>query len=382
MSRVLVSGAGIAGLTAALWLQRYGFEPIVVERASKPRGGGYLVSLSHFAYQAAEDLGVLADMKARDMGITHSSYHNMAGTSLLALDYQRLFSGVDVLQIMRDDVVDVLYQHAKPKIEIRFDEAIAEIVSPDDAPVDVTFSSGRQESFSMVVVAEGQNSSTRSLLLPEQIELDFLGLHCAAMRIPNVLELKNKFETHMDLGRYMAAFNTPGGDLGTVFVWSAKDTNVPAAADRAAALERAFRGSAKVIDQVLDSVPVNGDDASGIYMDSLKQVKAATWHRGNTVMIGDAAHCLTLFSGRGAAAAIAGATRLCGHVKESGIGQGIQQFENESRLILQPIQEQTRKSVRWYVPQTRVEQSVRDNAMRFLPNWLFEQYFKMKYSNV
>ena len=30
---VLISGAGIAGLTAAHWLRRYGFTPTVVERA-------------------------------------------------------------------------------------------------------------------------------------------------------------------------------------------------------------------------------------------------------------------------------------------------------------------------------------------------------------
>jgi heterodisulfide reductase subunit A-like polyferredoxin len=30
--RALISGAGIAGLTVAYWLRRYGFTPIIVER--------------------------------------------------------------------------------------------------------------------------------------------------------------------------------------------------------------------------------------------------------------------------------------------------------------------------------------------------------------
>jgi len=30
---VLISGAGIAGLTTAYWLRRYGFAPTIVERA-------------------------------------------------------------------------------------------------------------------------------------------------------------------------------------------------------------------------------------------------------------------------------------------------------------------------------------------------------------
>ncbi|MFN3235685.1 MAG: NAD-binding protein [Pseudomonadales bacterium] len=54
--RVLISGAGIAGLCAALWFNRFGFAVTVVERAAAPRGGGYLVSLSDYAYRAAAEL--------------------------------------------------------------------------------------------------------------------------------------------------------------------------------------------------------------------------------------------------------------------------------------------------------------------------------------
>ena len=376
MARVLISGAGIAGLTAALWFQRYGFEPVVIERAPHPRGGGYLVSLSHFAYQYADELGVLKAMQERNMGITHSSYHDMTGRELLALDYQRLFAGVDVLQIMRDDVVDVLYQQAKSDIQIRFNESIEAVTEASEA-VQVEFASGQQEHFDLLVIAEGQNSSTRNLVFPNDVSLDYLDLHCAAMRIPNTLGLSHKFETHMDQGRYMAAFNTPDGGLGCVFVWSSAERQIPAGPDKLSALEAAFRGSAKAIDTALDSA-----SAEGIYMDSLKQVNASTWHRGRTILIGDAAHCLTLFSGRGAAAAIAGATRLARQVKQSGIVEGIREFETESRKILGPIQHQTKGAVRWYVPQTRTDRWLRNNGMRFLPNRLFEQYFKMKYSNV
>jgi 2-polyprenyl-6-methoxyphenol hydroxylase-like FAD-dependent oxidoreductase len=38
--RVLVSGGGIAGLTLAYWLHRYGHDPVVVERASRGQFGG------------------------------------------------------------------------------------------------------------------------------------------------------------------------------------------------------------------------------------------------------------------------------------------------------------------------------------------------------
>ena len=37
---ILISGAGIAGLTTAHWLRRYGFTPTIVERAPSLVTGG------------------------------------------------------------------------------------------------------------------------------------------------------------------------------------------------------------------------------------------------------------------------------------------------------------------------------------------------------
>ena len=36
--KVLISGAGVAGCTAAYWLRRFGFDPVVVERSPPRRG--------------------------------------------------------------------------------------------------------------------------------------------------------------------------------------------------------------------------------------------------------------------------------------------------------------------------------------------------------
>lgn len=374
--QVLISGAGIAGLTAALWFEKLGFEVEVVERAATPRGGGYLVSLSDYAYRAADELGVLAEMQAHNMGITNSSYHNMRGDCLLALDYKKLFAGVEVLQIMRDDVVAVLFAAARDKVNVRFSETIAAVECQPDG-VEVAFASGATSNYDLLVVAEGQNSPTRQMLLGEQTDLDFLGLHCAAMKVPNVLGLTSKFETHMDLKRYMAVFNTPDGQLGSVFVWSNVAKEVPSGPEKLPVLKSAFANSSSAIAEVLASA-----DTDRIYMDSLKQVLAKSWHQGRAVCIGDAAHCLTLFSGRGAAAAISGATRLARQIDSHGLDQGIAAFTQEMQHIIHPIQKQTRKAVNWYVPQTRFEQITRDSAMRFLPNKLFQTYFQMKYSNV
>lgn len=84
--RILISGAGVAGLTAAIWLGRAGLRTTVVEQADDVRADGYIISLSHRSYRYAERLGLLPAIRARAAGVTRSSYHRAGGATLLELD--------------------------------------------------------------------------------------------------------------------------------------------------------------------------------------------------------------------------------------------------------------------------------------------------------
>ena len=44
-SRILICGAGIAGLTCAWWLHRYGYEVVIAEKARALRDGGQNVDI-------------------------------------------------------------------------------------------------------------------------------------------------------------------------------------------------------------------------------------------------------------------------------------------------------------------------------------------------
>lgn len=56
--KVLISGAGPAGLTAAYWLRRYGYSPTIVERAPSLLVGGYKIDVRGAALQVLRQMGV------------------------------------------------------------------------------------------------------------------------------------------------------------------------------------------------------------------------------------------------------------------------------------------------------------------------------------
>ncbi|CAM5411472.1 hypothetical protein STENM327S_01586 [Streptomyces tendae] len=63
--RVLISGASIAGPALAHWLDRYGFEVTVVEKAAAVRGGGYAIDVRGTAREAVDRMGLLPALTKR-----------------------------------------------------------------------------------------------------------------------------------------------------------------------------------------------------------------------------------------------------------------------------------------------------------------------------
>lgn len=374
--RILISGAGVAGLTAAIWLGRAGLRTTVVERAADVRADGYIISLSHRSYHYAERLGLLPEIRARAAGVTASSYHRAGGPTLLELDYTRLFDGVDVVQIMRDDLQDILYGHACGVAEFRFGASIATLAHTG-AAAQVGFADGSSAEYDVVIGADGLHSGVRQLAFPvATVDQRHLGLCCAAYRLPNVAGLAHKFETHMERSRYMVIFSTPQGGLAAVFVWASTLSAAPPPVLRAALLRDAYAGTAPLTHAVLEHCPADGQ----FYMDPLIQVRLSRWQEGPCVLVGDAAHCLTLISGQGATMAFTGACTLAEHLVQLPRAAAFAAYERDLAVLVREVQDRTAAISRWYVPRSWLRQSVRDLAMGLLPARCFERHFQTKYS--
>lgn len=340
------------------------------------RADGYIISLSHRSYRYAEMLGLLPEIRARGAGVTASSYQRAGGRPLLELDYSRLFADVDVVQIMRDDLQQILYSHAEQLAEFRFGTSIARIERAGEA-AEVEFCDGSSGMFDVVIGADGAHSRVRDLSFTQgEVELRHLGLCSAAYRLPNIAGLEHKFETHMERNRYMVIFTTPQGGLAAVFVWATDLPVSPPPPARRATLHAAFAGATGLPHEVLGHCPTSG----AIYMDPLVQVRMPTWHRGPSVLVGDAAHCLTLISGQGATAAFTGACVLAEQLVAQQPSAAFAAYEADLFATVRDVQDRTIGASRWYVPRSIWRQTIRDTAMAILPSHFFERYFQTKYS--
>jgi 2-polyprenyl-6-methoxyphenol hydroxylase-like FAD-dependent oxidoreductase len=167
---ILISGAGVAGPALAHWSSANGYRVVVVEVAPAIRPGGQTVDLRGAGRGVVERMGLLDQMADRSMRQRGIAWVRSDGSRRAEMPVEA-FDGngvVSKLEILRGDLVDVLYQHTKDRVEYRFDTRIAALEQTDDA-VGVTLTDGTTLLADLVVGADGPHSAVRRMVFgPEE----------------------------------------------------------------------------------------------------------------------------------------------------------------------------------------------------------------------
>ncbi|MHC3469998.1 FAD-dependent monooxygenase [Streptomyces sp. 7R007] len=115
-------------------------------------------------------------------------------------------------------------------------------------------------------------------------------------------------------------------------------------ADGLALLEKLFA-------HVLDGHPLIGrcDERTGAQWLTFRTVTNRTWHRGNLVLVGDAAHTTHYSIGAGTTLALEDAIALAGALREhADLPRALARYEHARRAALLPAQSAARYSAQWY----------------------------------
>jgi 2-polyprenyl-6-methoxyphenol hydroxylase-like FAD-dependent oxidoreductase len=78
-------------------------------------------------------------------------------------------------------------------------------------------------------------------------------------------------------------------------------------------LVAALRGRGAIADRLIEAL----DTVQDFYFGPMSQVQASTWSSGRLVLLGDAAHCPTPFTGKGTALSLVGAYVLAGELRKA-----------------------------------------------------------------
>ena len=318
--RALICGASIAGPTVAYWLDRYGFQVTVIERAGSIRPGGYPVDLRAGAMEVVERMGLLPDLLAEHVHSRRATFVDGEGCKVAMVDPEWIHGGVrgrDV-ELPRGVLARLLSDLTAKRVAYRFNTSIAAL--EDDATgVQVTFNDGSCEHFDIVIGADGLHSTTRALAFGDETRFAHpLGFCFAGFSMPNRFALDREAIISNVPGR-MAAIYAAGYQPDTVFVLLAfAHTYRPAREKSEVAFQQHL--TAKVFADTNWQLPVLLEEmrqAKDFYFDSVEQMRMPTWSSGRVVLVGDAAYAPSFLTGQGSSLALTGgyvlASELANH---------------------------------------------------------------------
>lgn len=240
-------------------------------------------------------------------------------------------SGSGFVSLPRSELAATLYRAIEGSVEILFGDAVSSIVEHPHA-VEVTFERGEPRVFDLVIGADGLHSRTRALAFGAENHFErYLGLKVAAFAVDGYRPRDELiYVTHGEVRQQVARFAMRNDRTMFLFTFADDDPDVPATiSNQKEMLWRRFRTSGWECPQILAAL----ENVSDLYFDRVSQIELrGAWAHGRVALVGDAAFCISLLGGQGAALAMAAAYILAGELHRAG-GDYVEAFRRyQSRV--------------------------------------------------
>lgn len=361
--RVLVVGAGIAGVTAAQLFRRGGRHPVLIERAHDASAAGYMLALMPMVDGAIDDLGVRDRYRASSVSFDRYAVHGHTGRMLREDSMAEVIASYgDYRGIARGSLLDVLSAGGCP---VTFDSTVTALQeNPGGVEVGITTDGVTQQlDFDLVVIADGIGSTTRELV--------------PAYRPAAITDTKwggwvvwSPGDDDTDLGEevwgdgFFIGMYPVAGQLGIFLGGPRADTAVGPGP-----FVEWIRGKLATVNPRIARALTAVARAADPYYWPLTDCRAPAWTTDRTVLLGDAAAGFLPTAGVGAGMAMESAwvlARMLRHGDTSRLPVLLRNFELGQRPRVEAAQDNSRLLAKLMFHRSRSLAWAREFAMRFV----------------
>ena len=306
--KIVIAGAGIGGLCAALALAKRGFEVAVYEQSLQLGEVGAGLQLSPNAMHVLETLGVGANVKAKGFRPESAVMrHFQTGKTYFTVPLGEVATkkfGAEYLHIHRADLHNVLYDGCKDSnVGIYLGQTI-QSYQQSSQHVTIQFESGESLEADLLIGADGIKSKVQAGMLG-QTPAQFTGQVAwrgvvAANRLPQGL-IKPNANLWVGPGKHFVSYYLRGGDLVNFVAvqercdWQKESWNEPGDINK---LQETFTGWHPEVTELLAA------SEQCCLWALFDRQPLSQWVEQNVALLGDACHPMLPFLAQGAAMAI------------------------------------------------------------------------------
>ena len=299
VERVLVVGGGITGGVLSLALAQRGVAVVLVDLRSELGGVGHGITLQGNALKAFRAVGIYDQLAEHGFPFNHLRLKTADGNVIAEIPTPPM-GGPDLpgtMGAVRGDIADILADEVeKAGVDVRLQTTVTAIEDHGDA-VTATLSDGTTETVDLLVGADGIRSQVRSMIgIDTQPRPVGMGIWRTVAKRPAGMDCS---ELYYGGPKYKAGYTPISEDLCYAFLLEENlDRSFVGEGPHGAVLKERGQGYGGLWGEVRDSL---ADDAIVNYQWIEAICVDSPWHRGRSIVIGDAAHACPPLIAQGAA---------------------------------------------------------------------------------
>lgn len=361
--RILIAGAGIAGLCLAALLKQRGIDCEIVERAPDFEQAGYVLGLYPLGARVLHGLHAHRPYAAMSESIATYALGDGRGRHIRDFDFTPINDEYGDMRMQgRSDLLKLLYRTVGD-VPIRMNTEIVTL-NDDGNHVQIKTSDGGQATYDLVIGADGIHSTTRRFVSPKNAVFDS-GWACwtwwaerGNVRAEAVMEF-------WGAGRFVGLYPTPE-KLGVIACAPSRLFKKGDTQNRRQRMQRAFARFGGVAGEAIAAFPP--DDADMFFW-RLNDQRAQDWSKGRVVLLGDSACAFLPTAGIGASMAMESAAVLADELSRTDaahIPQALRFYETRRRKRVEAAQSDSRKLAKMMFLRNPLAAWARNQAVRFM----------------
>lgn len=355
---ILISGGGIAGLTAAKLLSAQGHNITVIDRASSFTKAGFLISLKSFGVKIMDDLELTTKLLLESSPSEYATFMEANDQVIQQISYEKMNKNTErSVLISRGSLHHVLFENIKDEVTVLLNTTISRLVQNGDT-TSVTLSDGKEITADLVIVSEGLRSSTREQYFEDCKMEDFNTLYMGGKLKFLHGYTVGSFKIYIDVNKMLSIYPIAPDEIAIqCYIHYAGELSM-IRQNVTELLESSFKGYSKEVQDLLNRFVANGL----MFVDKMGMINAPDLVNGNLVLLGDAGYCPTALSGMGASLSIYGAKALAHFISKTpeDLASACKNYNTLMQPIIQKFQGNAKRNAAAFIPENeeRLDQFV------------------------